>query len=120
MTARTQIDGKQERLVVQVCNYSGEPYELKADYYLAHAEPVECIRGPREKLSDELCTSSDINMLSVSTGAITSMDLLPTVERDPVMILHATTIGVSTMAADANILLPMRLLRREQLRPRMT
>jgi len=35
MTVRTLIDGKQKRLVAQVCNYSDEPYELKADYYLA-------------------------------------------------------------------------------------
>jgi len=63
MTVRTLIDGKQERLVAQVCNYSDEPYELKADYYLARAEPVEFIPGPGEEWSNELCTNSGINML---------------------------------------------------------
>ena len=80
MTAWTLIDGKQERLVARVCNYSDEPYELKADNYLACAEPVEYIPGPREKQSDKLCTNGGINVLSVSTGATASMDLLPTAE----------------------------------------
>ena len=53
MTAWTLIHGKQKRLVARVCNYSDEPYELKADYYLTRIEPVECIPGPGEKLSDE-------------------------------------------------------------------
>ena len=119
MTTRTVISEDQERLVARVCNYSDEPHELKADYYLARAEPVEYIPGPREKQSDELNTKSSINMLSMSKGDAVSMDLLPTVERDPVTILHATTIGVSTMAADANILLPMRLLRRKRLHQRI-
>jgi len=101
MTARTLIDEKQKRLVASVCNYSDEPYELKADYNLARVEPVECIPGPGEKLSEELCTSSGISMLSMSTGATASMDLLPMAERDPVMTLRATTVGVSMMAADA-------------------
>jgi len=35
MTMRTLINGSQKRLVARVCNYSDEPYELKADYYLA-------------------------------------------------------------------------------------
>jgi len=39
MTARTLIDGNRKRLVARVCNYSDEPYELKADSYLARAEP---------------------------------------------------------------------------------
>jgi len=49
MTARMLVDGKQKRLVARVCNYSDEPYELKADYYVARAEPVEYIPGPGEK-----------------------------------------------------------------------
>jgi len=103
MTARTVIDGKQKRLVAQVCNYSDEPYELKADYYLAHAEPVECLPGPGEKLPDEPCTTSGINMLSMSmsTGATASMDLLPMAERDLVATLCTTTVCASTTAADA-------------------
>jgi len=103
MTAWTLIDGKQKRLVARVCNYSDEPYELKADYYLARAEPMECIPGPREKFCEEPCTSSGINMLSMfmSTGAIVSTDLLPMAQRDPVTTLCTTTIGASMTAADA-------------------
>ena len=40
MTARTLVDGRQKRLVARVCNYSNEPFELKANYHLARAEPV--------------------------------------------------------------------------------
>jgi len=49
MTARTLVDGRQKRLVARVCNYSNEPFELKANYCLARAEPVECIPRPGEK-----------------------------------------------------------------------
>jgi len=40
MTAQTLIDRRQERLVDRICNYSDEPFELKANYCLARAEPV--------------------------------------------------------------------------------
>jgi len=40
MTARTLIRRNQKRLVARVCNYLDEPFELKANYYLAQAEPV--------------------------------------------------------------------------------
>jgi len=43
MTARTLVDGKQKRMVARVCNYSNEPFELRANYCLARAEPVEYI-----------------------------------------------------------------------------
>jgi len=39
MTARTLVDGKLEPLVARVCNYSNEPFELRANYCLARAEP---------------------------------------------------------------------------------
>jgi len=107
MTARTLVDGKQKRLVARVCNYSDTPYELKADYCLAHTEPVEYIPGPGEKPSDELCTSSGINMLSLSTGATMSTDLLPTMERDPVTTLCATTVGVSTAPPTQTAIAPV-------------
>ena len=96
MTARTLISENQERLIARVCNYSDEPYELKADYYLARAEPVEYIPGRGEKQSD------GIKMLSMSTGVAVSTDLLQTAERDPVTNLRGTTVGVSTTAADAD------------------
>jgi len=54
-------------------------------------------------MSEELRISNGINMLSMSmsTGATVSMDLLPTAERDLVTTLCVTTIGVRTMAVDA-------------------
>jgi len=95
MTVRTLINGNQERLVARVCNYSDEPYKLKGDYYLACAEPVECIPGPGEKLSGELRDSNSSNVLSMpmSTGATASTDLLLTAERDPATALRLTTVG---------------------------
>jgi len=112
ITAQTLIDGKQKRLVTRVCNYSNKPYELKADYYLARAEPVECIPGPGEKLSDELRTGSGINMLSMSmsTRATVPMDLLSMVGRDPATTLRAKQL---------RLLRQMRLLRRKRLRQRI-
>jgi len=101
MTARMLIDGKQERHVARVCNYSDEPYKLKADYYLARAEPMEYIPGPGEKQSDNLCTSGGISVLSVLTGATVSTDLLPTAGQDLVTTPRATTVGVSTTAVGA-------------------
>jgi len=101
MTAQTLIDGKRTRLVARVCNYSDEPYKLLADSFLARAEPVECLPGPGEKLPNELCISSRTDTLSMSTGAKVSTDLLPTVERNPVATLRATTLGASTTAVDA-------------------
>ena len=64
---------------------------------------MECIPGPGEELSEELCTSNGINMLSMSmsTGATVPMDQLPIMERDPVTTLCATTVSVNTTAADA-------------------
>ena len=50
MTTRTLINVNQKQLVAIVCNYSDDPYELKADCYLARAEPVEYVPGPVEKL----------------------------------------------------------------------
>jgi len=43
MTTRMLIKGNQERLVDRVCNYLDKPFELKADCYLARAEPVVCV-----------------------------------------------------------------------------
>jgi len=43
MTAWTLINVNQKRFVARVCNYSDEPYELKADYYLARVAPVEYV-----------------------------------------------------------------------------
>jgi len=93
------------------CNYLNEPYELKADCYLARAEPVECIPGPDEKPSDELCSSKMLSM-SMSTGATVPTDLLPMAERDPATSLRATTIIASTTAPALN---QLRLLRQVRL-----
>jgi len=97
MTVRMLINVNQTRLVARVCNYSDKPYELKADCYLARAEPVEYVPGPGEKLSD--CVSS----VPVSSGTAKSPDLLPTTERDPTTALRATTITASTTAAGAEV-----------------
>ena len=66
MTARTLVDRRQERLVAHVCNYSDKPFELKADYCLARAEPAEYIPRSGEGSSDELSVDTFVNMLSVS------------------------------------------------------
>jgi len=49
MTARTLVDRRQERLVARVCNYSDQPFELKAEYCLARAEPAEYIQRSGEE-----------------------------------------------------------------------
>jgi len=102
MTAKTLVDRRQERLVARVCNYSDKPFKLKAVYCLARAEPAEYIPRPDEESSDKLCVDTLDNMLSVSTGASGQMDLLPTVERDPVATSSATTVSASTTAAGAD------------------
>ena len=102
LTAHMLIDDKQKRLVARVCNYSDEPYELKVNSFLAHAEPVECLPGPGEKLPNKLCTRNGINVLSMSTGAKVSTDLLPIAGRDLfTTTLRTTTVSASTTAADA-------------------
>jgi len=98
MTAQRLVYEKQQRLVVRVCNYSDEPYELRKDSFLTRAEPVECLPGPGE----ELYVSRKGNMLSVSTGVSGQTDLLPTAGRDPVAIPSATTASASTMAVGAD------------------
>jgi len=90
MTARTLINGNQERLIARICNYSDKPYELKVDCYLACAEPVECVLGPGEKLSDEVRSSENhVLPMSVLPGVSSSPDLLPTTGRDPTTTLRA-------------------------------
>ena len=100
MTARRLINGNQERLVTRICNYSDEPYELKADCYLARTQPVECVPGPGEKLSDEVCSSeNDVLPMCVLPGVSSSLHLLPTTGQDPTTTLRATTVSGSTTAA---------------------
>jgi len=104
MTARTLVDGKQKRLVARICNYSDEPFELRANYCLARAEPVEYIPKPGEKSLDEWhVDKGDISILSVSTGTTESTDSPSATGRDPVTTLSATTVGASTTAASADI-----------------
>ena len=104
MTARTLVDGKQERMVARVCNYSNEPFELRANYCLARAEPVEYIPRSEEKPRGEWCVDKgDVNMLSVSTGTVGTTDSPPTAGRNPVATLSATTAGASTTAAGADM-----------------
>jgi len=104
MTARTLVDGKQERMVARVCNYSNEPFELRANYCLARAEPVEYISRSGEKPRSEWCIDKgDVNILSVSTGTVETTDSPPTAGRDPVATSSATTVGASTTAAGADI-----------------
>jgi len=97
MTARTLINVNQKRLVARVCNYSDEPYELKANYCLAPAKPVGCVPGLDEKLSDSKL------FMSMSSGTTRSMDLLPTAERDPTTALRATTITASATGTGAEV-----------------
>jgi len=97
MTARTLINVNQKRLVARVCNYSVEPYELKANYCLAPAKPVGCVPGLDEKLSDSKL------FMSMSSGTTRSMDLLPTAERDPTTALRATTITASATGTGAEV-----------------
>jgi len=104
MTARTLVDGKQERMVARMCNYSNEPFELRANYCLARAEPVEYIPRSGEKPRGEWCIDKgDVNVLSVSTGAVETTDSPPTAGRDPVEISSTTTVGASTTAAGADM-----------------
>jgi len=102
MTARMLVSGKRRRLVARVCNYSDEPYELKKDSFLAHAEPVECLPGSREELPKELCIGRRNNMLSVSTGASEKTDLRPATEQNPVDAQRTTTVSEGTTAAGAD------------------
>jgi len=101
MTARTLVDRQQERLVARLCNYSDKPFELKADYCLACAEPVEFIPKRDEESSGKLCVDTFIKMLSVSAGASGRTDLPPTAERDPVTTPAITTADVSMTVANA-------------------
>jgi len=79
MTARTLINGSQKRLVARVCNYSDEQYELKADCYLARARPVECVPGPGEKLSSNVCNDgNDMLPMSVLPAVSSPPDVSPT------------------------------------------
>jgi len=104
MTPRTLVDGRQERLVARVCNYSNEPFELKANYCLARAEPVECIPRPREESQDEWRVSrNDISMLSVSTGTSVLTDSPTTTGRNPDSTPCATTVSTSMTAVGANV-----------------
>ena len=104
MTARTLVDGRQKRLVARVCNYSNEPFELKANYHLARAEPVEYVPKPGEELKDEWRVSrSDISMLTVSTGTPVSTDWPLAVEQDPGSTPSATTVSPGSTAAGADI-----------------
>jgi len=104
MTTRMLVDGRQKRLVARVCNYSNEPFELKANYCLARAEPVECIPRPEEKSRDEWhVNKTDIRMLSVSTGTSVSTDSPPVMGRDPVSTPSATTVSMSTTGAGADV-----------------
>ena len=104
MTARTLVDGRQKRLVARVCNYSNEPFELKANCCLARAEPVEYVPGPGEKSWDEWrFARPDINVLSVSTGTSETTDSPSEAGRDPVSTQHATTVSVSPTAAGAEV-----------------
>jgi len=103
MTARTLVDGKQKRLVARVCNYSDEPFELRANYCLARAEPVEYVPKPGEKSPEEWRVDrGDISMLSVSTGTSVSTDSPSVTRRDPATTSSATPVGASTTAVGAD------------------
>ena len=93
MTMQTLINGNQKRLIARVCNYSDEPFELKADCYLACTEPMECVPGPDGKLSGNVCNDSN-GMLSMSVlpGTTAPSDLSPTAGRDLTTILCVMTV----------------------------
>ena len=98
MTARTLIDGKQKRFVARVCNYSDEPYELKADYNLARAEPVECVPEPDGKPSSyALDCNANVNVSALLRAS--SLSGLP--PEDPTNLLRATTVNASATADGA-------------------
>ena len=104
MTARTLVDGRQKRLVARVCNYSNEPFELKANYCLARAEPVEYVPKPGEGLQDEWRVSrNDVSMLSVSAGTPGSTDSPPATGRSPTATPNATTVSTGLTAAGADV-----------------
>ena len=86
-----------------MCNYSNEPFELKANYCLARAEPVEYVPKPGEKLQDEWRVSrNDVSMLSVSAGTSESTDSPSVAGRGPDATPSATTVSTSLTAAGAD------------------
>jgi len=104
MTARTLVDGRQKRLVARVCNYSNEPFELKANYCLARAEPVEYVPKPGEEPQEEWRVGrNDVSMLSVSAGTPASTDLPSTTGRGPDSTPSTPTVTMSPTAVGADI-----------------
>jgi len=101
MTPRTLFNGSHNQPVALVCNYSDEPYELKADSYLARAEPVEHVAG--EELPNHELACSDNANVSVLPDVSLSPDLQPTLELDPTTIFRMLTVSASPTANTAGL-----------------
>jgi len=102
MAARTLIDVKQERLVARICKYSDEPYALEAGSYLARAEPVDCLPGPGEEITNGIGNyNCHVSPVSVVTGATAAADQSLTAERDPAIAFSEATGNTTVTAAGA-------------------
>jgi len=84
-----------------MCNYSNKPYELKADSFLAKAEPVEHVPETGGEQLDSNLASSDNVDVSVLPDVSTSPNLQPTLEQDPTTVFHTSTISAAQAADTA-------------------
>jgi len=104
MTARMLVDPKQERLVARICNYSDEPYSLEAGSCLTRAEPVECLPGPGEEISNRACNGNcnyRIQPMSVLSGDSAPPGLSPITGRDLAAALNVATGNANVTATGA-------------------